>query len=157
VIDIVLLSVPVAVVAGFAGVTTAGLKSMFRSYEITPSPVTSPTVIGTAIAPGVATTAGNDTATFTKETVLPDASTPRIPTVAPFASLSETTGALTSFDPLRSTNANRDEPAPKADAINTTPIRRATKAKMLGLRNLPERAEATLLMMDDDIRFSLKV
>jgi len=146
VIDIVLLSVPVAVVAGFAGVTTAGLKSMFRSYEITPSPVTSPTVIGTAIAPGVATTAGNDTATFTKETVLPDASTPRIPTVAPFASLSETTGALTSFDPLRSTNANRDEPAPKTALLINNAAAKAAKQKTKRTRN---RDDGRVLGMTD--------
>ena len=45
------------------GVITAGLKSMLRSYEITPNPVKSPTVIGTAIVPGVALMFGNDTDT----------------------------------------------------------------------------------------------
>ena len=47
----------------FNGVITAGLKSMLRSYEITPNPVKSPTVIGTAIVPGVALMFGNDTDT----------------------------------------------------------------------------------------------
>src|SRR6187549_499573 len=63
VIDIVLLNVPVWVNAGDAGTTTVGSKSIFRSYEITLRPVRSPTVIGIAKTPGVATTFGKDTVT----------------------------------------------------------------------------------------------
>ena len=49
--------------AGDAGTTTAELKSMFKSYEITFRFVISATVMGTEIRPGVAFTIGNDTET----------------------------------------------------------------------------------------------
>ncbi len=79
VIDIVLLIVPATVIQALpvhaappAGVITAGLKSTFRSYEITPNPVTSPTVIGMAIVPGVEFSTGSDTATSTNAVTDPD-------------------------------------------------------------------------------------
>jgi len=63
VIDIELLSVPAISVAGEAGVTTVGSNEICVSYEITPKPVRSPTVIGMITIPGVAITAGNETRT----------------------------------------------------------------------------------------------
>ena len=62
--DIELLIVPADVIAGLAGVINPGLKSTLRSYEITPNPVTSPTVIGIVIAdPAAPLTAGSETVT----------------------------------------------------------------------------------------------
>ena len=56
-----LLKVPEVSNAGVAGVTIAELNVICKSYEITPFPIRSPTVIGTIIRPGVAMTAGKDT------------------------------------------------------------------------------------------------
>jgi len=63
VIDIALLSVPTVSVGGEAGVITVGSNEICMSYEITPNPVRSPTVIGIITRPGVALMFGNDTGT----------------------------------------------------------------------------------------------
>lgn len=58
-----LLIVPVLSKAGEAGDRTVGSYVICRSYEITPSPLTSPVVIGTTTRPGDGVTAGNETGT----------------------------------------------------------------------------------------------
>ncbi len=62
VIDIALLMVPALSKAGEAGASTAGSKVICASYEITPLPVRSSTVIGMITSPGVAVMSGSDTA-----------------------------------------------------------------------------------------------
>lgn len=63
VMDIALLNVPATSVGGVAGVITVGSNETCMSYEITPNPVRSPTVIGMITRPGVALMLGNDTGT----------------------------------------------------------------------------------------------
>ena len=64
--SIELLSVPILSKGGDEGVMTAGSKVTWRSYEITPKPVTAPVVIGTVTTPWDGLRLGSETATPVK-------------------------------------------------------------------------------------------
>jgi hypothetical protein len=65
--SIELLRVPVLSKGGDDGVTTAGSNVTWRSYEMTPRPVTAPVVIGTVTTPWNGLTFGSETGTPVKE------------------------------------------------------------------------------------------
>lgn len=171
VIDIEVLSVPACVTGGEAGVKTAGLKSIWRSYEITPRPVTSPTVIGIAIGPGVALITGSDTVTLLPTTVGP---AERVVIVIVFAGIAESaaanTGATLVCSPkncaVESKNPRR-EPAPYAETLSSIAkiIARSPKffawedafeKELFSELNLDTKGVMTLLTVNDDIDISLR-
>ena len=108
------LIVPAMSNAGFAGVTTVGSKSTFRSYEMIPKADTSwLTVIGIVTSPGVAVTIGSATGTPPNELSGPYTSDPPA-FVTPVAA-----GALLLRNPRNSiaVSITPDELAPKATTL----------------------------------------